>query len=188
MRSAPVTPTNHDTEVLSHPSGTHPELDEALAAAAPRRWWNRTTLGLLGAALLAGGFLGGVQAHERWGTPDSPVAVPGGAAEPSGFPGPGPGPGLSPGVSASGPSGAPTGGAQPATTGETTGTVKMVDGSTLYVQTADGTTVTVRTGDNTTVKVSQTATLESITSGVPVTIQGVPDTEGVITATTVTAG
>ncbi|BEL08007.1 hypothetical protein Q0Z83_061980 [Actinoplanes sichuanensis] len=174
-----MTPTNHDTEVLPRPSGTHPELNEALAAAAPRRWWNRTTLALLGAVLLAGGFLGGVQAHERWGTSDSPSGVPNGAGMPSGFGGFG---------GAGGPSRGPDGGAQPAAAGGTTGTVKMVDGTTLYVQTADGGTVTVRTGDTTTVKVSQTATLESITSGVPVTVEGVPDSEGIITATTVTAG
>ena len=55
-------------------------------------------------------------------------------------------------------------------------------------KTADGETITVRTSDRTTVKVSQTASLESITSGVPVTVEGVPDSEGVLTATTVTAG
>jgi hypothetical protein len=167
-----VSPTKHDTEVLPRPSGTHSELNDALAAAAPRRWWNRTTLALLGAVLLAGGFLGGVQAHERWGTEDSPAAAPNGAGMPSGF----------------GASRGPGAGAQPARAGGTSGTVKMVDGATLYVQTAEGETITVRTSDNTTVKVSQTASLESITSGVPVTVEGVPDSEGIITATVVTAG
>ncbi|MEU8659305.1 hypothetical protein AB0C31_21675, partial [Actinoplanes philippinensis] len=84
--------------------------------------------------------------------------------------------------------GGPGGGAQPAAAGGTAGTVKMVDGATLYVQTPAGETVTVRTSDRTAVKVSQTASLESITSGVPVTVEGVPDSEGIITATTVTAG
>jgi hypothetical protein len=177
-----VSSTKHDTEVLPRPSGTHPELNEALAAAAPRRWWNRTTLALLGAVLLAGGFLGGVQAHERWGTEDSRAGVPGGAGLPSGVGGFGGGASRAPG-------GGPSGGAQPATAaGGTSGTVKLVDGATLYVQTEDGETITVRTSDSTTVKVSQTASLESITSGVPVTVEGVPDSEGIITATVVTAG
>jgi hypothetical protein len=178
-----VTPANHDTEVLPRPSGTHPELNEALAAAAPRRWWNRTTLALLGAVLLTGGFLGGVQAHERWGSEDTQAGYPGGAGMPSGFGGFGGGASRGPGV-------ATGGGAQPAATsaGGTTGTVKLVDGATLYVQTADGETITVRTSDDTTVKVSQTASLESITSGVPVTVEGVPDSEGIIAATMVTAG
>jgi hypothetical protein len=176
-----VSPTKHDTEVLPRPSGTHPELNEALAAAAPRRWWNRTTLALLGAVLLAGGFVGGVQAHERWGTEDIQAGAPGGAGMPSSG-GPGGGASRAPG-------GEPTGGAQPAVAaGGTSGTVKLVDGGTLYVQTEDGETITVRTSDSTTVKVSQTTSLESITSGVPVTVEGVPDAEGIITATTVTAG
>ncbi|WP_433795186.1 hypothetical protein [Actinoplanes sp. CA-252034] len=179
-----MTPANHDTEVLSRPSGTHPELNEALAAAAPRRWWNRTTLALLGAVLLAGGFLGGVQAHERWGAEDAPAGLPNGAGMPSGVGG-SRGPDSRP---SGGPGGVSGGGAQPAVAGGTVGTVKLVDGTTLYVQTPDGETITVRTGESTLVKVSQTATLESITSGVPVTVEGVPDAEGIVTATTVTAG
>jgi hypothetical protein len=185
----------HDTEVLPRVPGGNPDLNEALAAVAPHRWWNRTTLALLGLALLAGGFLGGVQAHERWGTEETRAGsgVPDGAGMPAGFGGSrGPdGPGGRPGPSLSG--AAPEqragvqGGAQPAM-GATAGTVKMVDGTTLYVETDAGETITVRTSEQTAVKVSQTASLESITSGLPVTVEGVPDAEGIITATTVTAG
>ncbi|MDI6097104.1 hypothetical protein QLQ12_00585 [Actinoplanes sp. NEAU-A12] len=180
-----MTSRNHDTEVLPLPVDSTAELNEALAAAAPRRWWNRTTLALLGVAMLIGGFLGGVQAHERWGI-ESTQATGGGpaggeAVEPSGG-----------AVAASPePGGGPGGGAQGAmaegATG-TSGTVKRVDGTTLYVQTADGETVTVRTGGDTIVKVSQAATLESVTSGLAVTVEGVADAEGIITATAVTAG
>ncbi|MEV0901362.1 hypothetical protein [Actinoplanes sp. NPDC049802] len=160
--------TTHDTEVLPRP----PDLNDELAAVAPRRWWNRTTIALLGVVLLAGGFLGGVQAHERWGssTTTSPGS-PQGAGMPSGGIG-GRGPAASRAPSAGG----------------ATGTVKLVDGTTLYVETADGETVTVRTSDSTTVKLSQTATLETLTSGLPVTVEGLPDSEGIITATSVTAG
>ncbi|MEU4619243.1 hypothetical protein AB0G04_04580 [Actinoplanes sp. NPDC023801] len=188
----------HDTEVLPRAYGGRSDLNEALAAAAPRRWWNRTTVGLIGLALLAGGFLGGVQAHERWGIEETQAGgAPDGAGMPTGSGGSlGPAaPGGRPAVSGSGPAqdgsaqGGPVqgGGAQPAM-GGTAGTVKMVDGTTLYVQTDAGETVTVRTGEQTTVKVSQTASLESITSGLPVTVEGVPDAEGVITATAITAG
>ncbi|GIE34370.1 hypothetical protein Ait01nite_074150 [Actinoplanes italicus] len=187
---------NRDTEVLPRQSSGHPDLDEALAAVAPRRWWNRTTVGLLGLALLAGGFLGGVQAHERWGTGETQAGgAPNGAGMPSGF-GPAPGgsrgpgaPGARPEVSGSGaaPGGTVQGGAQPAM-GAVVGTVKVVDGTTLYVQTDAGETITVRTAADTTVKVSQVASLESITSGLPVTVEGLPDSEGVISATAITAG
>jgi hypothetical protein len=188
-----ATPGTHDTEVLPRPSGGHLDLNQALAAVAPRRWWNRTTVGLLGLALLAGGFVGGVQAHERWGTGETQAGrVPGGAGLPSGFggepggsPGPG-GPGGRPEASRSGP--APVQGGAQAAMGATVGTVKMVDGATLYVQTDAGETITVRTGADTTVKVSQTASVESITSGLPVTVEGVPDAEGIISATAITAG
>jgi hypothetical protein len=197
----------HDTEVLPRTPGGHADLNDALAAVAPRRWWNRTTVGLLGLALLAGGFLGGIQAHERWGTGETQAGgVPGGAGVPSGF-GAGPGGSRGPGAPGARPDSTPSGpaqggadqggsdqggaeqsgGAQPAM-GGTVGTVKMVDGTTLYVQTDAGETITVRTGADTTVKVSQTASLESITSGLPVTVEGVPDSEGVISATAITAG
>ena len=164
---------NRDTEVI--PLAEPPsDLNRALAAAAPRRWWNKTTIGLLGVILMVGGFLGGVQAHERWGS-GTPAggAMPTGAGLPSGF-----------GGGRGGPSGAPAaaGGAG------TTGTVKLVDGTTLYVQTASGETVTVRTSETTAVKVSRTASLASLTSGLAVTVQGVPDAEGIISATAVTAG
>ncbi|GAA1623131.1 hypothetical protein [Actinoplanes couchii] len=151
-----MTSTDHETEVLPR-SGTPPELTEELAAVAPRRWWNRTTIGLLGVALLIGGFLGGIAANRHWGTPtEAPVAA-------ERMPGPAPGRG-------------------------TTGTVKLVDGTTLYVQTEAGETVTVRTGDSTTVKLSQVVTLDKLLAGITVTVQGVADSEGIVTATAVTAG
>jgi hypothetical protein len=134
------------------------DLSTAIAAAAPKRWWNRTTLALLGLALAAGGFVGGVQAQERWGatpTPAEPASRPGG-----------------------------TGGRSEGTSG----TVKLVDGTTLYVQTAEGDTVTVRTSDTTTVRLAQATTLDTLTSGQQVTVVGESDGAGVVSATTVTAG
>ncbi|WP_328469344.1 DUF5666 domain-containing protein [Actinoplanes sp. NBC_00393] len=113
-------------------------------------WWNRTTLALIGAALLIGGFIGGMQVQERWGVTTSVV---------------------------------PT-----SVSSGTSGTVKLVDGSTFYLQTADGGTVTVKTSDATTVKVAQPAALSSLTAGQQVTVQGSADAEGVVTAILVNAG
>ncbi|MBG0562516.1 DUF5666 domain-containing protein [Actinoplanes aureus] len=157
-----MTRLKDNTEVLPRTgdsdSDTPPppaELTEALAEAAPRRWWNRTTLVLAGVALLICGFLGGVGARERWGTTSAaPVTA--------------------------GPSMPPAAG--------TAGKVKLVDGTTLYLETASGTTVTVRTSDTTTVKVAQPAALSSLTAGQQVTVQGSADAEGVVTATSVTGG
>lgn len=161
-----MTSTDHETEVLARPDGG-PALTEALAAVAPRRWWNHTTVALLGLTLLIGGFLAGVQAQSRWGT-SATTAAPGSGTSLGGFP------------SGGMPSGAPGRG--------TTGTVTLVDGTTLYLQTESGETMTVRTGATTTIRQSQIVTLDKLLAGVPVTVQGVPDSAGVLTATSVTAG
>ncbi|WP_433831572.1 hypothetical protein ACQP2E_13860 [Actinoplanes sp. CA-015351] len=156
-----------DTEVLPR---TDDDLNSAIAAAAPKRWWNRTTLALLGLVLAVGGFLGGVQAQERWGSSSSSSSsFPRNAGMPSGGAGFG---GQRPDAAASG----------------TSGTVKLIDGTTLYVETDAGETITVRTNDTTAVKLSETTTLDRLVSGQQVTVVGEADTEGVVTATTVTAG
>jgi hypothetical protein len=106
-----------DTEVL--PAVAEPpdnaDLPGALAAAAPRRWSNRATPVLLAVFLLAGGFLGGVQAEQNWGrnppVREAPRVLPTGAGG----------------------------------NGEaTTGTLKSVTANAVTLQTEDGRTVTVR--------------------------------------------
>ncbi|BBH68763.1 hypothetical protein ACTI_54480 [Actinoplanes sp. OR16] len=143
------------------------DLNSAIAAAAPKRWWNRTTLALIGLVLAVGGFLGGVQAQEHWGSSSS-------SSPAASFP-------------RTGGSFAPGGGGMRQGSG-TSGTVKLVDGTTLYVQTAEGETITVRTSESTAVKLAQTTTLDQLTAGQQVTVQGDADAEGIVTATTVTAG
>jgi hypothetical protein len=169
-----VTPRSDEpTDLLPRLGESRNDVDDltsAIAAAAPKRWWNRTTLALLGLALAVGGFLGGVQAQERWGSSSSAgpaTTFPPGAGMPSGGFG-----GARPGAAAS----------------DTTGTVKLVDGTTIYVETDAGETVTVRTNDTTTVKLAQTVTLDQLTTGQQVTVQGEADPEGIVTAATVTAG
>ncbi|GLW31901.1 DUF5666 domain-containing protein [Actinoplanes regularis] len=159
-----------DTETLPRtPSeAEHENLNEAIAAAAPRRWWNRTTLVLAGFVLLAGGFLGGVQAHQRWG---SSSAAPATSAPGNGFP-------AGPGTPSFG----------PAPGGVTSGTLSRVDGTTLYVRTEKGETVTVRATDTTPVSRTALATVADLTDGLRVTVQGTVDAEGVVTATSISAG
>ena len=48
-------------------------LAAELAAAAPRRWWNRGTLVLAAVALLVGGVLIGVQVQRQWGVTSTPA-------------------------------------------------------------------------------------------------------------------
>jgi hypothetical protein len=168
---------NDDTDVLPRtPSeAEHEDLNSAIAHAAPRRWWNRTTLVLVGVVLLAGGFLGGVQVHKRWGTTET--ASTGASTQSGGFPG---GAGM--------PSGGFGQNQQQARPGSgTTGTVTKVDNGILYVRTEAGETVTVRTSDTTEVSKSTPATMAELTTGLTVTVQGIADSEGVVTATAITA-
>jgi hypothetical protein len=204
---------NDDTAVLS----AAPEDDglaHELAKAAPRRWWNKGTIGLAGAVLLVGGFAGGLQAQKSWGPSQSGAGGRGGAfsgAAAGGFAGgqgraaggfggnrAGAQGGAAPGGAAQG--GAPAGGApagggfqrggatSASAAGPTTGTVKLVDGSTIYVQTADGNVVTVKTDGKTTVSAASKSKLSAVKAGQPVTVQGPAAADGSVTATSVTTG
>ncbi|MCW6003149.1 hypothetical protein K1W54_00920 [Micromonospora sp. CPCC 205371] len=142
-------------------------LEVELAAAASQRWWNRWTVYLVGAALVLGGFIGGIEMQKAYGSSTSPTA-----SGPQGQRG--------------GYGGFPGGGAVPSTAASrpTTGTVKLVDGTTIYVQTESGEVVTVRTNGETAVAVA--AALKDLKAGDKVTVQGQTDSEGTVTATTVT--
>ncbi|MFI6762619.1 hypothetical protein ACIBF5_26145 [Micromonospora sp. NPDC050417] len=173
----------------------HGDLAGELAAVAGRRWWNRATLYLGAVVLLIGGFVGGVQVQKSYGDPPGggPAAAIGrggqrGAGGFAGFPGGGPAnrpDGTGSGADRGSGSGAAPGaeaGAAPATTG----TVKLVDGSTVYLQTADGTLITVRTSPDTTVAVASAGSLADLKPGDTVTVAG-PNSAGTVTATKVTA-
>lgn len=157
-----------------------------LAKAAPRRWFTKATLPLAAAVLVTGAFLGGVLTERQTGSGQQAAGnFPAAGGFPSGFPGGG-------GFGQSG-GGAPTGGGTsttaPATTSgsaATTGTVKLVDGSTIYVETADGTVITVKTGKDTSVRTSKTAKLSDIKAGAKVTVQGTTAGDDTVTATAVT--
>ncbi|WP_240670347.1 hypothetical protein [Actinoplanes solisilvae] len=172
---------NDDTAVIE------PVRDDGLAAelakAAPRRWWNRGTVVLGALLLLVGGFVTGLQVQSRWGTTDAPAVRGGGfgggqnrAAYGGGFP-----------------QGAPQGGAPqggpaastPTAAGATTGKVKLVNGTTIYVETADGSVVTVKTDGGTTVATA--GKLADVKAGQSITVQGSAAADGTVTATAVTA-
>lgn len=149
-------------------------LADELAAAAPRRWWDRGTLVLGVVAVLLAGFLGGIGVQKHYGTTNATAGAGPGAGRFAGYPGFGGG-------------GRGAASAAPAAPAGTTGTVKLVDGTTLYVQTADGTVVTVRTSGNTAVQTAAKATLKALKAGDAVTVAGAADAEGTVTATSVTA-
>src|SRR4051812_12034200 len=123
------------------------DLAKELKAREPRRWVNRGTLVLGGLVLLVGGFLGGALTQKHYGTTPA-ASTPGGTGFGNGQFGNGQfgngaggnGAGRRGQASASaGASAAPSGGAAGAT-GTITGKVKLIDGTTIYVETADGET------------------------------------------------
>jgi hypothetical protein len=159
------------------------DLDQRLAAAAPRRLANRATYALLALVIAVAGFVGGAQVQKNYGTPaaastGSPTganaAGPGGGQYGGQFPG---GAGRA--------SGAPGTGQQGGTGrgNAITGTVKLVDGNTVYIETPDGQTITVKTTDQT--QVLTPGKLSDLAAGATVSVQG-QSADGTVTATSVT--
>jgi hypothetical protein len=165
------------------------DLSEQLAARAPRRYFTRSTAVLAALVLATGGFLAGAQVQKHWGVSSGTTA--GGAAGAgsnaaagAGFAGGGQRAARGGQNGAAAP-GASTG-TQGATANTTTGTVKYVDGTTIYVTTPDGQTVTVRTTPSTAVSVSQKGALTDLAVGAQVTVEGAPGDAGVVNATKLT--
>ncbi|MDR7279772.1 hypothetical protein [Catenuloplanes atrovinosus] len=164
-----------DTAVLPG-ARDHDGLAAQLAATAPRQWWNRWTPCLAAVLLLGGGVLAGVQIQQRWGTTTTSGPGGGGAAGAAGFQGGG-FPGRQPAATES---------AQPTGGGTTEGTVKLVNGSTVYIVTGDGRTVTVKTSDGTAVRVAADGALTDLAEGDTVTVEGTAGSDDSVTATTIT--
>lgn len=66
--------------------------------------------------------------------------------------------------------------------GMTFGTVKLVDGDTLYITTTNGSVVKVTTSKTTKVQVSKTSTSGDLKAGASVVVQGTADASGNVTA------
>ncbi|MEU0553441.1 hypothetical protein [Dactylosporangium sp. NPDC006015] len=153
------------------------DLSERISKAAPRRLANRATYVLAGLALLVAGFVGGAQVQKSYGTAPA-ASTPGGGANPAALASQFAGRGGFPGGAQGG-----TGTGQTGTRGGITGTVKLVDGTTVYVETADGQTLIVKTSGTTTV--SMPGALKDLTAGSSVTIVG-QNADGTVTATSIT--
>lgn len=141
------------------------DLHEALAVHRRPRT-NRATKWLLAAVLVAGGFVGGIAAQQQWGTAET------GTLPEGGF-----------GAFTEGMDLPADAAAAPETT---TGTVVMVDGTTVYIETGDGATVIVETTEDTQVRSSQAADLADLAEGDQVTVTGETAEEGTLSADEVT--
>jgi len=139
------------------------DLTEQLAARAPRRYANKATVLLAGLVLLVGGFVAGAQVEKHFGagirtTANSPTTFPTGGLR-----------------NAGGGNGGGAGGGN-----ATTGTIKLVDGTTVYVTTSNGDVVIVHTNGSTTV--SQPGSLKDLAVGSSVSVTGQTGTDGSVTA------
>jgi hypothetical protein len=134
------------------------------------RWRRMPSAGLvLGCLILAaGGFVGGVLEAKHTGTTSATTGgatAAAGARTGAGFVGGG---GASQGATA------------------TIGTVKLVDGSTIYVTTTNGSVVKVTTSGTTKLSVSATGKATDLKAGAAITVTGTTDASGTINATAVT--
>ncbi|TYK53037.1 hypothetical protein [Actinomadura decatromicini] len=192
-------PADDPEDVLSS-SPFEDDVQTALDAAPRERPRPSLTLVLVGGLLLAAGFVGGIEANKRWGPDGSspgPAAVGARNGTGGGLPGGGPaagypgGRGAGPGGTAGGGSqgGAPQGGGQGGSQGGmTVGTVKLVSGDTVYVQTLDGGLVTVETSGSTKIQISRAGKASDLKPGSTVSVQGSSGSSGKISATAITQG
>ncbi|MGK4582234.1 hypothetical protein [Kitasatospora sp. HPMI-4] len=173
----PADPAGH-VELLA----TAPDTRDISAelAAPPRRKLPWLTLALAGAAIAVFSFAGGVWYEQGNGKS--------GTTQQAGQRGPGFGGGGQGGYGQGGGGRRAGGQGGPGGAGFTRGTVKSVDGSTVYLTDASGNTVKVTTGDSTKVQLSKEGKVSDLQPGQSVTVMGTPDSSGGYAATQLTEG
>lgn len=165
------------------------DLEEDLAAGPERRPPSGLTLGLAAAVILVFGVLVGIQAHKTFGSGagQAAAALPGGGQRLAG------GYGGDQGLGYGGrrpPGGYGQGQAQQGGPAAdlTAGTVKLVDGEKIYVQTSDGATVTVTTSSDTKIQVTKEGKVSDLKPGTTIVVQGEKGEDGSVAATSVNQG
>jgi len=185
-----------EESVLQHPPSTvdAKEILDAVDVAPPSRRSVLVTRALLGTILLTCGFAAGTWWAQHSGSIGTAAGAARGAfgsgAFPSGMPTgagmPGSG-GSAASRSTAGSGSTATGQAGSTAAGSTVaGTVKLVDGTVVYVTKADGSLVRVTTGAGTTVSSQTSAKLSDLAAGDTVTVSGSTDSDGSVAATTIT--
>ncbi len=176
--------SSNDT-ILENPPSTvdESELASALDVAPPSRRSVTVTRVLVGLLLVALGATAGTWwAHRTTSASGGREAFAAG-----GFPSGGPLPSIAPsgaagqGGGGQAGTGTTTGGTAAAAT---TGTVKLVDGDTVYVATADGKVVKVKVSSTTTV--SKATSISDVKAGTTVVVTGTTGSDGTVAASTVT--
>ncbi|MFC4034309.1 hypothetical protein ACFO3J_22930 [Streptomyces polygonati] len=199
-------PAERPEDILAEPPDAR-DISAELAAP-PRRKLPWLTLLLSACVVAAGAFAGGalVEKNHLGGARSNPFAQlaagrtgAGGATGGRSFGGFGGfgggaggtgagGAGAGTGTGAAGGAGAGAGAAGGAGGGVTFGTVKLVDGSTIYVTDAQGNIVKVTTAGSTKVSETKDGKVSDLKAGQSVTVRGSQQSNGDIKATTVTQG
>ncbi|WP_316522088.1 DUF5666 domain-containing protein [Kitasatospora brasiliensis] len=140
-------------------------------AAPPRRKLPWLSLVLAGGVIATGAFAGGVWFQQNQGTSGGKSVRPAAA---SGYPQNGSGRSRGQGQSSQG--------------GFARGTVKAVDGDTVYLTDSNGNTIKVTTGDATKVQLNKEGKVADLQPGQSVTVVGTPDANGGYTASQLVEG
>ena len=175
--------------VLSTPLGNDDELT-AVLTRRPRTKLPSLTVVLVVLVVASAGFIGGMLTGKHYGSSGSGGAagfrLPAGVTLPSGAAGGSGGGFPGSGAGGTGSSTAGTGAGGGFGTGNATiGTIKLVDGKTVYVQTTSGSIVQVTTSSATKVTVSSSAPVKDLTPGTTVIVQGSKNSSGGVTATSI---
>ncbi|MEV7924810.1 MULTISPECIES: hypothetical protein [unclassified Kitasatospora] len=166
---------------------TPPDARDVTAelAAPPRRKLPWLSLVLAGGVIASGAFAGGVWYQQNHGTKSGSSHATASGAVPqqraagaAGASGGGYGQGGSRRGGQGGGQGQGTGQSQGGQAGLTRGTVKAVDGTTVYLTDANGNTVKVTTGDATKVQLNKEGKVADLQPGQSVTVVGTPDANG----------
>ena len=131
------------------------DLTAGLAKARRQPWLTRSTGVMIGLVLVCGGFLAGVKVQQTYGAQATTAgATTGGGARAQ--------------LQQQQQQQQQPGSNQAAAS--TTGKVKLIAGTTVYIETADGRTITVRTTDKTVI--AEPSKLTDLAVGASVTVQG----------------
>ncbi len=157
-------------------------------AAPPRRKLPWLSLGLAGAAIAATAFAGGAWYEKGNDTTTKSTTRAAGQGTRGGGQGGAGGYGGGQGGTRRGGGGAGAGGGGGQGGGFARGTVKAVDGNTVYLTDANGNTIKVTTAPTTKVTLNKDGQVADLQPGQSVVVVGTPDASGGYTATQLTEG
>ena len=166
-----------DLDMLPGPLDDDDELN-AVLTRRPRAKLPSLTLVLAALVVASAGFLGGIVVGKHYGSsgsgsPASAFSRFAAGASATARTGAGPGAGL----------GGRGGGF--AAGNATIGTIKLIDGGTVYVQTSGGNIVQVSTSAGTKVTASSTVQIKDLQPGQTVIVEGAKNSRGGVTATSI---